>query len=1072
MNLSAPFIARPVATTLLAIGLAAAGLIAYFNLPVAPLPKVDFPTISVQASMAGASPDTMATDVAAPLERHLGQIAGVSEMTSRSGTGSTNIVLQFDLDRDINGAARDVQAAINAARADLPSDLRSNPTYRKYNPADSPVMILALISRTLTPGQLYDAAATVLQQRLSQVEGIGNVDLGGSSLPAVRVELNPGALFHYGIGLEDVRAALASANARSPKGFEEDGALRYQLYTNDQASHAADFRDLVIAWRNNAAVRLRDIADVEDSVEDVRNLGLANGEPAVLLVLYREPNANIIETVDRVRALLPTLQASVPADARLSIATDGSTTIRGSLHDTELTLVLAVLLVILVVFSFLRDWRAALIPSVALVLSILGTFGAMYLLGFTLDNLSLMALTIATGFVVDDAIVVLENITRHIEDGMPRGKAALTGAKEVGFTVLSMSASLVAVFLPILLMGGILGRLFQEFALTLSLSIAISLVLSLTVTPMMCAHFLRPAASPSARRSILARFGEGVFERVRAFYGRSLAWSLDNSEIMLVVLFAAIVFNVYLYTVVPKGFFPQQDTGELMGGLRADQAISFQLMRQKFEQLEAILKNDPAVENVVGYIGGRQTNSGFVQVALKPKGERAPLQVVLTRLRAQLGQLPGARLFLNPRQEIRVGGRQSLATYQYTLQADTTADLDEWTPKLVDLLKKAPELTDVNSDRDEAGLETNITVDRESAARLGLTPASIDATLYDAFGQRQVSTIFNARNQYHVVMEVAPRYLQDPSALNGIYVSTSGAAASGAQQTNALAGSLTGSLRNQATNAIAVTGHGSASSGAAVSTSAEKMVPLAAFSTYGPATMPLSVNHQGHFVATTISFNVAGGATLGDASAAIDRAMAELKMPVSIHGSLAGTALAYRANLMNELLLIAAALATIYVVLGILYESYVHPITILSTLPSAGIGALLALITTGMEFDVISLIGIILLIGIVKKNAIMMIDMALQAERQEALSSRAAIHKASLQRFRPIMMTTFAALLGALPLALETGTGAELRQPLGVAIVGGLVVSQLLTLYTTPVVYLYLDRLSARMPSLRVAPAE
>jgi len=1072
VNLSAPFIARPVATTLLAIGLAAAGLIAYFNLPVAPLPKVDFPTISVQASMAGASPDTMATDVAAPLERHLGQIAGVSEMTSRSGTGSTNVVLQFDLDRDINGAARDVQAAINAARADLPSDLRSNPTYRKYNPADAPVMILALTSRTLTSGQLYDAAATVLQQRLSQVEGVGNVDLGGSSLPAVRVELNPGALFHYGIGLEDVRAALASANARSPKGFQEDGALRYQLYTNDQASHAADFRDLVIAWRNNAAVRLSDIADVEDSVEDVRNLGLANGEPAVLLVLYREPNANIIDTVDRIRALIPTLQASVPADARLSIATDGSTTIRGSLHDTELTLVLAVFLVILVVFCFLRDWRAALIPSVALVVSILGTFGAMYLLGFTLDNLSLMALTIATGFVVDDAIVVLENITRHVEDGMPRGKAALVGAKEVGFTVLSMSASLVAVFLPILLMGGILGRLFQEFALTLSLSIAISLVLSLTLTPMMCAYFLRPGPGPSASRSFLARLGEGVFERVRVGYGRSLAWALDNGGIMLVVLLATVLLNVYLYTIVPKGFFPQQDTGELIGGLRADQSISFQLMRQKFERLEAILKADPAVQNVVGYIGGRQTNSGFVQVALKPKGERAPLQAVLTRLRAQLGQLPGAQLYLNPRQEIRVGGRQSLATYQYTLQADAVADLDEWTPKLVDLLKKAPELTDVNSDRDEAGLETNINVDRESAARLGLTPASIDATLYDAFGQRQVSTIFNARNQYHVVMEVAPRYLQDPSALNGIYVSTSGAKASGTQATNALAGSLNSSLQNQATNAIAVTGHGSASSGSAVSTSAEKMVPLAAFSTYGPATTPLSVNHQGHFVASTISFNLADGATLGDASAAIDRAMAELKMPVSIHGALAGTALAFRANLLNELLLIAAALATIYVVLGVLYESYVHPITILSTLPSAGIGALLALIVSGMEFDVISLIGIILLIGIVKKNAIMMIDMALQAERLEGLSSRAAIHKASIQRFRPIMMTTFAALLGALPLAIETGTGAELRQPLGIAIVGGLIVSQLLTLYTTPVVYLYLDRLSVRRPSLRLAPAE
>jgi multidrug efflux pump len=1061
VNISAPSIARPVATTLLALGLAGAGLIAYFHLPVAPLPKVDFPTISVQASMPGASPETMASDVASPLERHLGQIADVSEMTSRSSTGSTDIVLQFGLDRDINGAARDVQAAINAARADLPSNLRSNPTYRKYNPADAPIMVLALTSRTLTLGQLYDAAATVLQQRLSQVEGIGNVDLGGSSLPAVRVEIDPGALFHYGIGLEDVRAALASANARSPKGFVEDGAQRFQIYTNDQASHAADYRDLVIAWRNGAAVRLHDIADVEDSVEDVRNLGLDNGQPAVLLILYREPNANVIDTVDRLRALVPTLQGSIPADAQLSITSDSSTTIRASLFDTEVTLALAIILVVFVVFCFLRDWRAALIPSVAMLGSILGTFGAMYLLGYTLDNLSLMALTIATGFVVDDAIVVLENIMRHLENGMPRRQAALIGAREVGFTVLSMSVSLVAVFLPILLMGGILGRLFQEFAMTLSLAIAISLVLSLTVTPMMCAHFLRPS-EPS--RSLLARLAESAFARIQGGYGRSLAWSLDNAGLMLVILFAAIALNVYLYGVVPKGFFPQEDTGELVGGIRADQSISFQLMRQKLDQIQSILRSDPAVADVDGFTGGRQTNSGFVFVTLKPRDERPPVQTVLARLRAALKQVSGAQLFLNSRQEIRVGGRQSLATYQYTLQADSTQELDEWTPKLLDLLRKEPQLADVNSDRDQAGLETNLSIDRESAMRLGVTPANIDNTLYDAFGQRQVSTIFNARNQYHVVMEVAPQYLQDPSALDRIYVSTSGAPASGTQATNALttAQAINASVRNQATNAIAVIGHGSASSGAAVSTAAEHMVPLSALSQHGPATAPLSVSHQGHFVATTISFNLAEGVTLGDAAAAIDRAMAKLEMPVTIRGSLAGTASAFRSALLNELLLIAAALATIYLVLGILYESYIHPITILSTLPSAGIGALLALIFTGMEFDVISLIGIILLIGIVKKNAIMMIDMALQAERQDRLDSREAIHRASVMRFRPIMMTTCAAVLGALPLALETGTGAEIRQPLGIAIVGGLLVSQLLTLYTTPVVYLWLDRLRSR----------
>ena len=1078
MNFSAPFIARPVATTLLTIGLAIAGLGAFFRLPVSPLPQVDFPTIAVQASLPGASPEAMASSVASPLERHLGQIADVTEMTSRSSTGSTRIILQFGLDRDINGAARDVQAAINAARADLPSDMHSNPTYRKYNPADAPIMILALTSDTLTPGQLYDSAATVLQQKLSQVDGVGNVDLGGSSLPAVRVELNPDVLFHYGIGLEDVRAALASANARSPKGAIEDGPKRYQIYTNDQASHADDYRDLVIAYRNGAAVHLRDVADVEDSVEDVRNLGLANGKPAVLLILYRQPNANVIDTVDRVRAIIPQLQASIPADAQLTVASDSATMIRASLLDTEVTLVLAIGLVILVVFAFLRNWRAALIPSVAVPISILGTFGAMYLLGYTLDNLSLMALTIATGFVVDDAIVVLENIMRHIESGMPKRQAALRGAGEVGFTVLSMSVSLIAVFLPILLMGGILGRLFQEFAVTLSLAIVISLVLSLTTTPVMCAQFLR---LPQGRPSLLSRLGESAFERLRRLYGRSLAWSLDNVPAVLIILAAAIAFNFYLYAVVPKGFFPQQDTGELIGGIRADQSISFQAMRQKLTQLQAIVRRDPAVANVVGFVGGRASNSGFIFVSLKPENERVPMAKVIDRLRVALGQVPGARLFLVPRQDIRVGGRQSLAAYQYALQADSMAELDEWAPKLVDALKQAPELTDVNSDQDQAGLETNLTIDRAAAARLGLKPSGIDNTLYDAFGQRQVSTIYNPLNQYHVVMEVAPKYLQDPSALNRIYVSTSGAAASGTQKTNALSGTVVASgsgqqaadatttaaaasdsVRNQATNSIAATGHSSASSGAAVSTAKEKMVPLAAFSHYGPGTTPLSVSHQGHFVTTTISFNLADGVSLGQATEAIQRAMAEIRVPVTIHGGFAGTAQAFRSALNNEFLLIIAALVTIYVVLGILYESYIHPITILSTLPSAGIGALLALILAGSEFSVISLIGIILLIGIVKKNAIMMIDVALQAERNEGMAPRDAIYHACLLRFRPIMMTTFAALLGALPLALETGTGAEIRQPLGIAIVGGLIVSQLLTLYTTPVVYLCLDRLRYR----------
>jgi multidrug efflux pump len=1085
VNLSAPFIARPVATTLLTLGVAIAGLVAFFHLPVAPLPPVDFPTIAVTASMPGASPDAMAANVAAPLERHLGQIADVTEMTSQSSTGSTRIVLQFGLDRDINGAARDVQAAINAARADLPSDMRSNPVYRKFNPADAPILILALTSPTLTPGQLYDAAATVLQQKLAQVEGVGNVDLGGSSLPAVRVELNPNALFHYGIGLEDVRAALSSANARSPKGAIEDGAQRYQLYTNDQASRAADYSDLVIAYRNKAAVRLRDVADVADSVEDIRNLGLSGTEPAVLLVVYRQPNANIIETVDRVRALIPVLQASIPGNMRLSVASDSSVMIRASLADTEAALTIAVVLVILVVFAFVRDWRAALIPSVVVPISILGTFAAMYGLGYTLDDLSLMALTIATGFVVDDAIVVLENIMRHVERGMAPREAALKGAGEVGFTVLSMSVSLIAVFLPILLMGGILGRLFQEFAVTLALSIVISLALSLTTTPMMCAVLLR-LRPPARRMSLLARLGEGAFALATRFYARSLVLALDNGPAVLLIIGFAVLLNVYLYIAIPKGFFPQQDTGQLIGGIRADQSISFDLMKQKFTDLQRIVAADPAVASVVGFIGGRQANSGFVFVSLKPREERPPIQQIMARLRTALDQVTGARLFLFPRQDIRVGGRQSLATYQYTLQAETPEELNVWTPRLVEALQSSPLLTDVNSDQQNSALQTVLTIDRATAARLNIKPSSIDSTLYDAFGQRQVSTIFNALNQYHVVMEVAPQFRQSPNDLSTVHVSTSGASASGTQRTNALAGTVVGgttatqpsaadiamdAVRNQAINAIASVGRSSASSGAAVSTAKEHMVPLSALSQYGPGNAPIAISHQGHFVATTISFNLADGVSLSDASAAIQQAMADIRMPVSVHGTFAGTAAAFQSALRNELLLVVAALATIYIVLGVLYESYIHPITILSTLPSAGVGALLALLLLHIEFSIVSLIGIVLLIGIVKKNAIMMIDFALQAERQEGLAPREAIYQACLMRFRPIMMTTLAAILGALPLALAAGTGAEIRTPLGVAIIGGLVLSQILTLYTTPVVYLYLDRLSGFFSRRRPAIA-
>jgi multidrug efflux pump len=1074
---SEPFIRRPVATTLLTAGLALTGAIAYFKLPVAPLPQVDFPTISVNAIMAGASPDVMAATVATPLERHLGQIADVTEMTSTSTTGASRVTLQFGLDRDIDGAARDVEAAINAARADLPTALRSNPTYHKVNPADAPVLILTLTSHTLTAGQLYDAADTILAQKLSQVSGIGQVQIGGSSLPAVRVEVNPSALNKYGIGLEDVRAALSAANANTPKGSIDISGARYQLYTNDQASKAAEYRNLVIAYRNNAPVRLADVAEIDDSVENLRNLGLANGAPAVLLILYRQPGANILDAVDRVEALIPALKASIPSDIDMKVAMDRTVTLRASLNAVKVTLLIAISLVILVVFLFLRNGRATAVPAVAVPISLLGTFGAMYLLGYSLDNLSLMALIIATGFVVDDAIVVLENVTRHIEAGVPRFEAAILGAREVGFTVLSMSLSLVAVFIPILLMGGLVGRLFREFSITLSVAVLISLVVSLTTTPMMCSRLIRRTEPDEQGR--LFRMSERAFDSVRDGYARSLRWALRNRAMIMLMLLATVAFNIYLYIVIPKGFFPQQDTGRLIGGIQADQAISFQSMERKLRQFIHIVQSDPYVDTVVGFTGGGsqgggQVNSGFMFVSLKPKSARhLSADQIIGRLRPKLNQVAGARLFLQSAQDIRVGGRPANAQYQYTLEGDSVPEIYKWAPRLSDALQHQPLLTDVNSDQQQNGQELDLVIDRDTASRLQLNPAMIDNTLYDAFGQREVSTIYNALNQYHVVMEVAPQYWQSPQTLENIWVSTAGGTVSGTQSSNAVAGTVTSTAtalsstaatiaadtaRNLAINSLGNSGRGAVSTGSADSTAAEPMVPLAAFAHYQPGNTPLSVNHQGTFVATTISFNLAPNASLSEATAAIRNATVEIGMPPTIHGSFAGTAQTFQDSLGTEPVLILTALAAVYIVLGILYESYIHPVTILSTLPSAGVGAVLALRLFDTEFSIIALIGVILLIGIVKKNAIMMIDFALEAQRREHREPEEAIYTASLLRFRPIMMTTMAAMLGALPLAFGAGDGAETRQPLGISIVGGLIVSQMLTLYTTPVMYLYLDR--------------
>ena len=1006
MNFSATFIARPVATTLLTLAVALAGLLAYFQLPVAPLPQVEFPTISVQASLPGASPETMAATVATPLERALGAIAGVTEMTSFSSQGNTRVTLQFELDRDINGAASDVLAAINAARPLLPSGMPSNPTYRKVNPAEAPIMILALTSETMTRGQMYDVASTVLAQRLAQVDGVGQVTLGGGALPAVRIELDPERLTAHGLSLENVRTAVVAHNTNRPKGVLEDADRAWQIEANDQARTAADYVPLILRYREGRAVRLGDVAEVVDSVQDLRNYGAADGKPAILLILNKQPGANVIEAVQRVRALLPRLQSTIPEAIQMEVVSDRTPSLKASILEIQRALALSVALVVLVVGVFLRRLRAAVIPSVAVPVSLAGAFGVMYLMGYSLNNLSLMALTIATGFVVDDAIVVLENITRHMERGASPWQAALTGSREIGFTVISISLSLIAVFIPILLMGGVLGRLFQEFAMVLSAAILISLVVSLTTTPMMCAGLLRPEPPRRGRRRV----------RWTLWYRRSLAWSLRHGPVLWLILLAVIALNVTLYRSIPKGFFPQQDTGRIFGSIRADQSSSFQAMQQRLDTFMKIVRDDPAVAHVTGFTGGGQRNAAQMFVTLKPRAERdASADQVVARLRGKLSREPGARLFLVPGQDIRIGARQSSSQYEYTLKADELRELREWEPQIRRALSRLPQLEDINTDYEDRGLQTTLVIDRDALARLNLTMRDVDTALQNAYSQRQVGVIYNPLNQYRVVLELAPVHVQRDESLT----------------------------RMQFINSLG------------------QSVPLSAFARLELTNTALSVSHEGGVPSDTFSFSLAPGVSLSEATQAIRDVMAELKTPVSIRGNFSGTANAFQQSLDTQPLLILAALITLYLVLGVLYESLLHPLTILSTLPSAGVGALLTLIVSGTEFSIIALIGVILLIGIVKKNAILMIDFAITRERMGFTPSQ-AIYRACLLRVRPILMTTMAAMLGALPLALGSGDGAELRRPLGLSVLGGLVLSQLLTLYTTPVVYVTLERLRSR----------